>query len=716
MPETPRDERWRSGIEALLAPRSVAIVGASTDPTRIGGRPMDYYNRAGFKGALYPVNPSRKEVQGHAAYPDIASLPGPVDFALLAIPAPGIADAIDACAQKGVKAALIFSAGFAEVGAEGAALQTDIVARARRAGIRILGPNCLGMFNGEIGHCPTFSSALQEGPPEKGRIAMVTQSGAYGTHLLNMARARRMKVGTWISTGNEADITLAECLEYLVDSDSVDTIACYMEGVNDRDRFFRALEKARVNRKLVTVIKVGTSAAGAAAAQSHTASLAGSDESFDAVLRHFGIPRARTTEEMLDIVYAASLSPLPKGRKLGILTISGGAGVLMADAAETAGLATPPMPEAAQQKLLARNPLSSPRNPIDITAHALNDFSLVSENLLSMSTDGGYDMLISFFTSWTASPVLGPKIQKAILDGLAGQPKKPVVVVCQGNDGVMASYEAHGILTFEDPSRAIGALGHLADFAEATRAAPSDPRDLPAIPTDAALPTEHVDERSAKLILSAAGIDVLPEEIAATPEAAAEAAARVGFPAALKIVSPDIAHKTEVGGVVLGLTDADAVRVAAVAMLARVRGSKPDARIDGLLVTAMATDGVEMVVGVRNDPVMGPMVMVELGGIFVEIFKDVVLDIAPVTPIEARRMIERLKGAALLHGTRGRRAVDIDAIADAVSRLSVLGARQPDAFDSIEINPLLARAHGAVALDALIVPAQRNAPAQESAA
>jgi len=716
MPENTSEDRWRSGIEALLSPRSVAVVGASTDPNRIGGRPMDYYNRAGFTGALYPVNPTRKEVQGHTAYPDIASLPGPVDFALLAIPAPGIAEAIDACAQKDVKAALIFSAGFAEVGAEGATLQADIVARARRAGIRILGPNCLGMFNAEIGHCPTFSSALQEGPPEKGRIAMVTQSGAYGTHLLNMARARRMKVGTWISTGNEADITLAECLEYLVDSDEVDTIACYMEAVNDRDRFFRALEKARANRKLVTIIKVGTSAAGAEAAQSHTASLAGSDESVEAVLRHFGIPRARTTEEMLDIVYAASLAPPPKGRKLGILTISGGAGVLMADAAETAGLTTPPMPEAAQQKLLARNPLSSPRNPIDVTAHALNDFPLVSENLQSMSVDGGYDMLISFFTSWTASPVLGPKVQKAVLDGLTGQPKKPVVVVCQGSDAVMASYEAHDILTFEDPSRAIRALGHLADFAEAANAPAGNPRDLPAIPADVTLPAEHVDERQAKQILAAAGINALPEEFAATPEAAADAAARIGFPVALKIVSPDITHKTEVGGVALGLADADAVRVEAAAMLARMRDKASGARIEGLLVTAMATDGVELVVGVRNDPVMGPMVMVGLGGIFVEIFKDVVLDIAPVTPAEARRMIERLKAAALLHGARGRRAVDIDAIADAVSRLSVLAARQPDAFDSIEVNPLLARAQGAVALDALIVPTQLTAPAKESAA
>ncbi len=695
--------RRREGLQALLRPSSVAVVGASSDPSRIGGRPIDYYNRAGFKGALYPVNPARSEIQGRPAYADIDAIPGSVDFALLAIPAEAIPAAIDACGKKGVKAALIFSAGFAEIGAEGAVLQADVLARAARAGIRILGPNCLGLFNAEIGHCPTFSSALQEAMPVPGRVGMVTQSGAYGTHLLNMARARRIGVGQWISTGNEADVTVAECLEHLIDTDAVDTIACYMEAVNDREVFFRALEKARAAGKPVAIMKVGSSEVGARAAQSHTASLAGSDASFDAVLARFGALRARTTEELLDIVYTASLAPLPKGRGLGILTISGGAGVLMADAAEVEGLAVPPMPDATQARLLERNPLATPVNPIDITAHALNDFGLVSENLTAMSREGGYDMIVAFFTSWTASPILGPKVRQAVLDGLGGCARKPFAMVCQGSDAVLASYEEHGIPVFEDPSRAIRALAHLARFNEAV-SRPAAVDRFPEIRNKTTLPDRSVGEHEAKQILANAGIPILPEELAATPEAAAAAAMRLGFPVAIKIASPDILHKTEIGGVRLDLADAARVLEAARTMFATVGAKTPDARVDGVLVSPMAGKGVELIVGIRNDPVMGPMVLVGLGGIFVEVLKDIVLDLAPVTPTQAAAMIERLKGVALLKGVRGEPPVDITAAAEAISRLSVLAAANAGRFESIEVNPLLVRTRGVVALDALITP------------
>ncbi len=690
------------GLEALISPKSVAIVGASSDPARIGGRPIAYYLSAGYSGSLYPVNPGRSEVQGIPAFPDLDAVPGPVDFALLAIPAKAIPEAIDACGRKGVRAVLIFSAGFAETGAQGALLQAEMLATARSHGIRILGPNCLGLYNANIGHCPTFTSALQDGPPVRGRTGLITQSGAYGTHLLNMARARRIGVGIWVSTGNEADVTVPECMEYLIDAGEVDALGCYMEAVNDRDTFLRALDKARRARIPVTIMKVGVSEIGAEAAHSHTASLVGSDDSFDAALAQFGALRARTTEEMLDTLYAASLAPLPTGRKLGILTVSGGAGVLMADAAASEGLTVPPMPEAAQRRLQERNPLSSPRNPIDITAHALNDFGLVSDNLTAMFEDGGYDMMTAFFTAWTASPTLGPKVHQAVMDGLRGQPRKPVAVICQGDASVFASYEEHGLLVFEDPSRAIHALGQLARFADAFDR-PDDPSDLPQL-GDVVLPAGTVGEYEAKRILAKAGVPVLPEEIAADPQSAGEAAARLGFPVAMKIASPDIQHKTEVGGVALDLADADAVTRAATAMLASVAEKAPGARIEGFLISPMAGDGVELIVGIRRDPVMGPVAMVGLGGIFTEVLKDVAVALAPLTSARAKALIASLRGAAILNGVRGRPPADIDAAADAISRLSVLAAMNANSFDSIEINPLLVRASGAVALDALIVP------------
>ncbi len=699
----PGAAREDAGLRALLAPRSVAVVGASSDPSRIGGRPIAYYLRGGYEGALHPVNPGRETVQGLRAYPDLASIPGEVEFALLAVPAKALEAALAACAEKGVRAVVVFSAGFAETGPEGAALQARLVGRARAAGIRLLGPNCLGLYDAATGHCPTFTSFLQDGPPPEGRVGLITQSGAFGTHLLNMARARRLGVRLWASTGNEADVTLAELLEHAIGAGGLDAVGLYMEAVHDRARFLAALDLARERGVTVGVMKVGTSEVGAEAARSHTASLAGSDAAFDAGLARSGTPRARTTEELLDILYAASIGPLPKGRRLGILTVSGGAGALMADAAHAEGLAVPPLPEAAQAAIAARNPLCAPRNPVDVTAHALNDPSLIGDALGAMAASGAFDMTAAFFTSWTASPVIGPVIREAVG---ARAPGAPFALVCQGDEATLAGYEAEGCLVFEDPSRAVRALAHLARAGEAARreAAP-DPPPAPSVRLDG----RPMGEAEAKAVLARAGIETPPEATARTPAEAAEAARAIGFPVALKIVSPDLAHKTEAGGVALGLRDAAAVEEAASAMLARVGRAAPEARLEGLLVSCMAGEGVELIVGARVDPVMGPIVVAGLGGILVEVLRDVATELAPIGPRRARAMLGRLRGAGLLEGVRGRPALDLEAAADALARLSALLAANADVLDSIEINPLLVRARGAVALDALIVP-RRDGP------
>ena len=690
------------GLRKLLAPRSVAIVGASSDPNRIGGRPVAYYLRAGFEGRLHPVNPARETVQGLRAYPDLASIPGEVEFALLAVPAAALEGALDGCAAKGVSAAVVFSAGFAEIGHEGAALQARLVEKARAAGIRLLGPNCLGLYDAGLGHCPTFSSFLQDGPPPPGRVGLITQSGAFGTHLLNMARARRIGVRFWASTGNEADVTLAELLEHVVEAGEVDAVGLYMEAVNDRERFLRALARARERGVPVAVMKVGASEVGAAAAQSHTASLAGSDAAFDAALARHGAARAGTTEELLDVVYAASVAPMPRGRRLAIVTVSGGAGVLMADAAAEHGLEVPALPEAARARLLADNPLCGARNPVDVTAHALNDPSLIGRALEVVAGSGAADMTAAFFTSWTTSPTMGPAIRDAVMS--ARRPDVPFAVVCQGDDEVLGAYEAEGCLVFEDPARAVRALAHLARLAEAAgREGPADPP--PEVPTLEGCP---MGEAEAKAALARAGIAVPPEEVAADPPGAARAAGRVGFPVALKVVSPDLPHKTEVSGVALGLADAAAVEAEAAAMLSRVSEAAPGARIEGLLVSRMAGEGVELIVGGRVDPVMGPLIVVGLGGVFAEVMRDTVLDLAPVGPLRARAMLESLRGAALLTGTRGRPALDLQAAARVVSRVSALIAAA-EGVGSIEVNPLLVREEGAVALDALVLPREGGA-------
>ena len=688
------------GLRALVAPGSVAVIGASDDPARIGGRPVRYYREAGFEGPLYPVNPRRDTVQGLPAYPSIADAPGPVDFALIAVPAAATEAALDACGEAGVRAALIFTAGFAETGAEGLALQDRLMAIARRRGMRLLGPNCLGLFNARVGHCPTFSSALQDGPMPDGRVGLVTQSGAYGTHLLNMARARRIGVGLWASTGNEADVSAPELVAHLIESDEVDAIGCYMEAVNDADAFVRALALAREARKPLTIMKVGTSEVGAEAARSHTASLAGADDGFAAVLREFGAHRARTSEEMLDALYAAHRSPPARGRRLGIVTISGGAGVLMADAAAAHGLGVPPMPEALQRRLLERNPLATARNPVDVTAHALNDPSLLVENLEAVVREGGYDLGAAFVTSWTASPMMGPRILDAVRGALGGRPM-PFAVVCQGPTEVLTALEEAGAMVFEDPSRAVAALAILAGWAEGFDASEDgQPPDLSHVPGP---PPGPVAEPEAKAWLALAGVAVPQERAARDPQAAGEAADAIGYPVALKVASPDIAHKSEAGGVALDLRDRAAVERAAAEMLRAVARAVPDARLDGLTVGAMVTGGEELIVGTRTDPVFGPMVVVGLGGVFTEVLRDVAMARAPVSPARAERMLGSLRGAALLRGARGRPSLDLAAAADAIARVSVLAARHRGAVEGIEINPLRVLERGAVALDALIL-------------
>lgn len=698
---TGQDNTGGAGLDGFFAPRSIAVIGASEDPERIGGRPLHFCLSSGFAGPIYPVNPTRETVQGLPAFPDIDAIPGPVDLAILAISADRIADTLHACGRKGVRAAVIFSAGFAELGPEGQAAQSRLLEIARSHDMRLLGPNCLGLYAAGSGACGTFSSALQGGLPSPGSIGLITQSGAYGTHLLSMAKERRLGVAAWVSTGNEADVTVADCLSYMVEDPQVTAIGIYMEGVKQPETLLAALERARSLRKPVTIMKVGASEVGAQAMQSHTASLAGSDASFQAAVEQAGAFRADTTEQMFDILYAASIAPLPAGDRLGILTVSGGAGVLMADAAARHGLQVPSMPDEAIARMLERNPFASPRNPVDITAQAINDFDLIPDYLSEMISSGNYDSYVGFFTSWAGADRLGPLIHDALTRALDGF-DRPFVLVGLLGEELAASYDAAGIPSFADPSRAVAVLGALAQV----RAGFDRPPVAGVLPDigDAALPATPMSEAAAKARLAKVGIPCLPEEVAQSPDHAAGLASAMGLPVAMKILSPDIAHKSDIGGVALGLDSPQAVRDAAGRMLRDIPAAMPDARIEGVLITPMAGDGIELILGSQRDPVIGPMVMVGMGGVLAEVVPDVVLARAPVTPDEARAMLGRLRAAALLDGVRGCPGADLAAAADAISRISVLAAANADTIDSIEINPLLARPDGVLALDALIVP------------
>jgi acetate---CoA ligase (ADP-forming) len=689
-------------LTPLLSPRSVAIFGASNDPERISGRPLRYFLEAGYSGALYPINPNRNTVQGVPAFPDLASVPGPVEFALIAVPAAHATAALEASIAKGVCAVVMFTAGFAEIGEEGRAAQERLAAIAQRGGVRLCGPNCLGLFNLRIGHTPTFGSYLEKGPERPGPLGMVTQSGAFGTHLLALAKRRGIQTGIWISTGNEADIQVADGISFLADDPETQAIACYMEAIKDRDRFVDAVARARANGKPVIAMKVGGSAVGAEAAASHTASLAGSDAIYDAVFRQLGVERAVSPEDLIEIAYACTRGRLPRSRRLAVVTVSGGAGVLMADAAERQGVELTPLSAAAQAEVLRWVPFAAARNPVDLTAQPLNEPKIIEKAFDLLLGREGFPAIAAFFLLWASSPRMGEILFNSISAAAARYADRYIALSVVASDEVRRRYEESGIAVFEDPWRGVEAVAAAMRCAERLAELPAAPAPpLEGLPP---LPQRPIGEIEAKRILAGAGIPAIEERLATTPEAAAGAAAALGDRLALKVQSPDILHKTEAGGVLLDIPAAEA-GAAYERLLARVRAHAPQARIEGALISPMLSDGIETIIGVQNDPVFGPVVMFGLGGVFVEVMGDVTFRIAPFGVAEARRMIGEIKGAAVLAGARGKPPADVNALAEALSRLSRFAAAQRGRFGSVEINPLLVRPDGlgVVALDALIL-------------
>ncbi|SDB29712.1 acetate--CoA ligase family protein [Belnapia rosea] len=690
-----------ASLDPLVRPRSVALIGASDEPARIGGRPIAYMKERGFAGAIYPVNPKRTTVQGLPAFASIADLPEAPDVAIIAVPSALAIPALEELGAKGCRAVICFTAGFAEMDEKGAVEQQRMTEVARRHGIRLLGPNCLGVFNDAIRFYGTFTASFEKGWPIPGRIGIASQSGAYGTHIFSAALDRGIGTQVCITTGNEAEVSLGDALGWMAQAPEVDVICAYAEGIRDRDQFLAALDLARRNRKPIVMMKVGRSQLGGAAAQSHTASIAGDDAVTQAVLDEFGVVRARTTEEMLDIAYAATRRIYPAKNTLGVLTVSGGAGVLISDAAEAAGLPMPPMPEEAQARLRALIPFCAPRNPVDCTAQVTNDLKLISTFAESVAVDGGYASILSFWSQTAAGRSLGPKLHQEMRAVREAHPDRLWVMSMLAPNKVR-DYEADGWLCFEDPSRAVVAIEAMgrfgAAFAKAEASSPEIP--LPQVELPATTPSEAV----AKSLLAGAGIPAVPEHAAPDSEAAVAAAESIGYPVVLKILSPDIIHKSEMGGVLLDITDAGQVRQGFATLLDRARHHAPAARIEGVLVAKQIKGAVEMALGVFRDPVFGPVAMVGLGGIFIEVLKDVAFRRCPFDTTEAERLIRSLRGFPLLDGARGRPKADVAALAGALSALSAFAVAAGPRLAGVDVNPMLVlpAGQGCYAADAVI--------------
>jgi len=693
----------RDGVDCLLAPRSIAIIGVSQDFNKLNGRVMKFLIEKGYSGRILPVNPKYAEVGGYPCYPDIIEAPGEIDLAVVSVPARMVAGEIEKAGRKGVRAAVVFSSGFGEMGEAGRALEAEVLATARRHGIRLCGPNTLGLINAFDRVFATFTQ-FGMGETPAGPIGFITQSGAFGTAIAALARQRGLGLGYFVNTGNEADVTFADVARRVLADPRTAVGAGYIEGLKDGPGFVSVAQHALEAGKPLVVTKVGRTSAGARAASSHTGSLAGENAVFEGVAAQYGVRLARNEEQLLDIVDMFASTRVPGGRRVAIITQSGGAGVLMSDRAEELGLEVPRLAPGTVSRLREVLPaFAATDNPVDVTAQFIADPSILKESVKAVLADPDVDIAAIWLQLMDGFVEPLTRIFGELLE----ETDKPFVVswVAAPEAGIRALRDL-GICVLRGGEPAIEAINALVLWSEARSRWLSDApaREARRLPASSLHPVAgQIPSMEAAALLEAAEVPLARARLAPDADEAVTAAEALGYPVALKIESPDIAHKTEVGGVETGLSDPESVRSAARRILSRARSAAPEARISGLLVQEMKTGAVDFVVGLKEDPVFGMVVMAGLGGVLVEVLEDVVFRRAPVTEAEAEYMLSQLRGAAILDGVRGRPAVDRTALARLIARVSEFGAANMGRLAELDLNPVLAGPYGAVAVDWLMV-------------
>ncbi|MGH2947710.1 MAG: acetate--CoA ligase family protein, partial [Solirubrobacteraceae bacterium] len=639
-------------VAALLAPRSIAVVGASADPGKAGGRPLHYMRRLGYRGALYPVNPRRSEILGMPCFERIADLPEPVDLCVLAVPAEHVEGYVAECAEAGVRAVIVFASGYAEIGAEGAERQARLRAIALEHGMALAGPNCLGAINVRLGAAPTFTTALERRPRiDEGAIAFLTQSGAVGAFVLGLAQDEGVGLSHFVTTGNEAVLSFADYAPHLLDDPHTRVLAGYLEGLEGTD-LLRVAGAALEAGKPLVLMKVGASDAGAAASAAHTGKLAGADAVYDAVFRRSGIVRARTIEELLDYSRALAAGRTPAGGGAGIVSTSGGAAILMADWCDSTGLTVTELADTTRSRLRDALPwFATGRNPVDTTGRPLWDEGMLQRALTAVAEDPGVDLVLCHVG--LAPGPAGPRLA-AEVEAAAVASEKPFLVcwLPEVDPGPHERLRQAGIPVFVDPARMVKAAGAVVSYAAARRRGartPAAPKHDVAPPPPGAVVTEH----AAKAWLRARGLPVTAEAVAHSSVEAVAIARELGYPACLKLLSPQILHRSDIGGVRVGLASAEAVDRAHGEILAAAAAAVSDATIEGVLVQEMAPGGQELIVSGFRDPTFGPCVLCGIGGVLAEVLADTAIRPAPVAAAEAEEMLAELRGAELLRGPRG---------------------------------------------------------------
>jgi acetyltransferase len=697
-------------LDSFFAPKSIALIGASRDHEKIPGRLLSMLRKNEYPHPIYPVNPNYPEIDGLKCYKSIAEIGAPVDLAVVIIPARAVLSALEQCAAAGVKNAVIISSGFAEEGGDSAAMQDAIAALAKRTGMRISGPNAEGFLSQVQRVAATFSPAVDVRPGKvplvatRRRIGIVAQSGGIGFAYYHRAKALGVAVSYVVSAGNESDLGAGEFLDYLVQDASTDVILLFIEGIRDVENFLAAARRAAELRKPVIVTKVGRSSAGERAAASHTASMAGWSAAYDAVFARYGFIVSNDLDEALTVAAVLTSNPLPSGGRVAVVTVSGGAGIWGADAVALKGLQVPELSQAIQTEIGKLMPsYGTARNPIDVTAQGVTSGGLQkSVDLLTASDEVDAILVVLSLSSEVRMP-----FREAELKPVLEAQRKPVVFYSYTlpSDFARRELAKSGAVVLSGLTHVGVAMRQLVDHAAFTLPKPADETRPPARDLSALLTSPVLSEADSKALLRAAGIAVADEVLVREKGGLDEAVARVGFPLVMKIQSPDIPHKSEVGGVRVNITAKGEVFLAFEALLANARKHRPDAAIQGVLLGPMAKRGVEIIVGTMTDRTFGPMVMVGLGGITTELFRDVVYRPAPVSADEAAAMLAGLTAAPLLSGFRGAARADVPALAQLIADISVLAARHAKEIAEIELNPVLAHAEGqgVTIVDALVV-------------
>jgi acetyltransferase len=701
-------------LKPFFKPKSIAVIGASNNPSRIGGRPIKNLQTFGYKGDIFPVNPKYEAIGDLKCYPSVGDIPDDIDHAIISLPAKFVMNEVKTCVQKKIPTATIYSSGFAEEGPKGKAMEDELVAIARKGGLRFCGPNCQGMIN-LIDRIPaSFTPALEADRLIPGSIGMISQSGAFAGSIFNFAQQRGIGLSYWVSMGNMTDLDVADYMMFMLKDETTQVVAAYVEGFRDKDKLLAAAEEAQNRGKQLVVLKGGVSEQGAKASLSHTGSISGSDDICSAALRQMNVIRVEGVEELFDVAtLCTKIKYVPEG-EITIITTSGAAGVILSDQLTKYGLELLNIPGKTKEKLKNVLPaFGSAENPVDLTAQSINEPDITPKALQAVVEEPRVSLIIIMFTMVVGK--LADLWSEAIIK-ISKQTDKPIVVCWMATNMAEERMEwvaNQNVPVFETPVRCVRALKSLVKYSEKLRSRRTR-KSSPHIGLNEERKEENnrILRENAKLtefdsqrILKTYGIGFPAGGLARSGEEALEIAGRIGYPVVLKVQSPNVAHKTDADLIRLNINNEEDLLNEYRELMGRTRQHAEIAPIQGVLVQKMLFGGTEIIAGLIRDPQFGWAVVFGLGGVFVEVLKDVSYRLVPISQKEAQDMIREIKGYQILEGIRGKPEADLNALVNVLMNLSQMAVEMGDAISEVDLNPVLVfnQGTGAKALDALIV-------------